>query len=591
MNVRRYHNNSADNMTEISTLCDLIDFGLTHNSGIVSSTKRKGTWTDTDVATFRERMDACAAGLYSLGIRKGDRVALHSENSTEWLIADQALLSLGAVSVPIYTTQPEGQILHIVRDAGVHGYIVSSQELYDRCPSGMMVNSDLKWVMGILGKYTDDMFTMEDLIERGKKQLSETPDLLNETRAAVSSDDLATICYTSGTTGQPKGVMLTHGNLTTNALALAERLPFDVPARVLSFLPLSHSLERVASTFYLSQSCPIYFIETTDELMEDMQHVRPAHMTTVPRLLEKVHAGIMTKAVAEKGIPGLIARWAFGRAERFDLENPSSGLQDKLADKLVYSKVRNTLFGGNLQALTSGGAALSTQVQAFINGLGIYCGQGYGLTETSPVITLYERKKLRPGSVGTAIRDVEVKIAEDGEILTKGPHIMRGYYNMPEETAETITNDGWLHTGDIGKLDKDGHLYITDRKKQLFKLSTGKYIAPVPIEVKLASDPLVEHAVVIGPDFKFCAALIVVDAAYVENAYGSEPDVKILNNAVQTVIDKVNEDLPPWEQVKKFHLILDPFTIDTGELTPTLKVRRKNVFAKYQKEIDGLYSS
>lgn len=590
LNAKYLHTYSANKMTAISTLCELTDHGLTHNSGIVASTKRKGEWIDTDVTAFRAHMDACAAGFYNLGIRKGDRVALHSENSTEWLIVDQALLSLGAVSVPIYTTQPAGQILHIVRDAGVCGYIVSSGELFDRCPDEMMSDSDLKWVMGVLGRYTKTMLTMEDVLERGKKQLSETPDLLKETRAAVSSGDLATLCYTSGTTGQPKGVMLTHGNLTTNALAVAERLPFDVPARVLSFLPLSHSLERVASTFYLSKSCPIYFIETTDELMEDMKHVRPAHMTTVPRLLEKVHAGIMAKAVAEKGAAGFIARWAFGRAERYDLENPSSGLKDKIADKLVYGKVRETLFGGNLQALTSGGAALSSHVQAFINGLGIYCGQGYGLTETSPVITLYERKKLRPGSVGTPIRDVEVKIAEDGEILTKGPHVMLGYYNMPEETAETITDDGWLHTGDIGKLDTDGHLYITDRKKQLFKLSTGKYIAPVPIEVELASDPLIEHAVVIGPGFKFCAALIVTDAAYVTNAYGPEPEEKTLADAVQGVIDKVNQNLPPWEQVKKFHLILDPFTIDSGELTPTLKVRRKNVFERYQKEIDSLYS-
>ncbi len=536
-------------------------------------------------------MDDLAAGFYSLGIRKGDRVALHSENSAEWLIADQALLSLGAVSVPIYTTQPAEQILHIVRDAGVSGYIVSSKELYDRCPSKMAEKSDMKWMMGILGKFSDDMLTMEDVIGRGKTQLAETPNLLNESRAAVTSDHLATLCYTSGTTGQPKGVMLTHGNLTTNALAVAERLPFEVPARVLSFLPLSHSLERVASTFYLSGSCPIYFIETTDELMKDMQHVRPVHMTTVPRLLEKVHAGIMAKAVSERGIKGAIARWAFELANQFDLENPNTGFLYKIADKLVFSKVRNTLFGGNLQAMTSGGAALSPHVQSFINGLGIYCGQGYGLTETSPVITLYERKKLRPGSVGTPIRDVEVKIAEDGEILTRGPHIMRGYCNNIEETKKTITNEGWLHTGDIGKLDEDGHLFITDRKKQLFKLSTGKYIAPVPIEVKLSSDPLIEHAVVIGPDFKFCAALIVVDAAFVTNKYGDSPNETILHNEVQAVIDTVNQDLPPWEQVKKFHLILDPFSIDSGQLTPTLKVRRKNVFAQYKKEIDHLYSS
>ena len=577
-------------MSSISTICELVDFGLDNNSGIVASTKRHGTWTDTHVSTFREHAEACAAGFYSLGVRKGDRVALHSESSTEWLLIDQALLSLGAVSVPIYTTQPEVQIKHIVHDADVCGYVVSSKDLYERCPADLMSSPSLKWMIGILGKYAPDMLTMEDLIERGKVQLSREPDLINQTKAAVTSNDLATLCYTSGTTGQPKGVMLTHGNLTTNAISVAERLPFEVPARVLSFLPLSHSLERVASLFYLSKSCPIYFIETTDELIEDMQHVCPVHMTTVPRLLEKVHAGVMAKATAEKGVAGRIGRWALRRAERFDLVNPEENLLSKIAETLVYKKVRAKLFGGKLKALTSGGAALSPKVQAFINGLGVYCGQGYGLTETSPVITLYESKKLRPRSVGTPIHDVEVKIAEDGEILTRGPHVMRGYYNMREETAETISKDGWLHTGDIGELDQDGHLYITDRKKQLFKLSTGKYVAPGPIEVKLASDPLIEHAVIIGPDFKFCAALIVADAAYVEKVFGPEMDKNELTSKVQEIIDKVNKDLPGWEQVKKFHLTLDPFTIDGGELTPTLKVRRRNVFRRYEKEIDNLYS-
>lgn len=573
-------------MSSISTICQLVDFGLNHNSGVVASTKKNGRWTDTHVTTFRKQINECAAGFYDLGVRKGDRVALHSESSTQWLIIDQALLSLGAVSVPVYTTQPKGQITHIVRDAGVRGYVVSSEELYKNCPDDL----ELPWILGIHGKHSPDMITLEELMERGAELLRAKPDLINQTKAAIEPDDLATLCYTSGTTGQPKGVMLTHDNITTNAIAVAERLPFEAPARVLSYLPLSHSLERVATIFYLSKSCPIYFVEDPQELLEDLQHVRPVHMTTVPRVLEKVHTGVMTTAKAQKGPLGTVARWALKRAEKYDLENPPAGLVQNMADALVYKKVRAKLFGGKLKALTSGGAKLSPKIQAFINGLGVYCGQGYGLTETSPVITLYEPAQLRPGSVGTPIRNVEVKIAEDGEILTRGPHLMKGYYNMPEETAETI-KDGWLHTGDIGELDDDGrHLYITDRKKQLFKLSTGKYIAPTPIEVKLASDPLIEHAVIIGPDFKYCAALIVVDIAAAKQAYGASPDTKTLTAAVQDVVDHVNEDLPPWEQVKKFHLILQPFTIGE-ELTPTMKVRRRTVFAKYQEAIDQLYTS
>jgi len=579
-------------MSSISNLCELVDHGLQNYSGVVASTKRNGTWHDTDIATFTAQLRACAAGFYSLGVRKGDRVAIHSENSTEWLLIDYALLSLGATSVPIYTTQPQGQILYILKDANVCGYVVSSKDLYDRCPPQMMSDCpSLKWIVGIQDKFSSEMITFTDLIKRGEQQLSETPDLITETKSAVQREDLATICYTSGTTGQPKGVMLTHENLTTNALSVAERLTFEVPCNVLSFLPLSHSFERIASLFYISKSCSIYFIETTDELMDDIQHIRPRHMTTVPRLLEKVHAAIMTKALESSGLRGKIARWAFHKAEHFDVENLSSSLSDKIANALVYKKARSRVFGGNLQAITSGGAALSAKVQSFINGLGIYCGQGYGLTETSPVITLYEQGKLRAGSVGTPIEDVEVKIADDGEILTKGPHVMSGYLNLPEETTQTISQDGWLHTGDIGRIDENGYLFITDRKKQLFKLSTGKYIAPAPIEVALASSALIEHAVVVGPDFKFCAALIVADAGYVEQAFGAEPDPSTLKREVQAIVDSVNLNLPEWEQVKKFHIIMEPFTIDGGQLTPTLKVRRKNIFTQYKDEIDSLYAS
>lgn len=578
-------------MSSISTICQLVDAGLDSNSSIVASTKRKGAWYDTDHVTFRDQLHACAAGFYSLGVRKGDRVAIHSESSTEWLILDQALLSLGAISVPIYTSQPQDQILHIAGDAGICGYIVSSQELYDRCPAQFVSSvPTMQWMVGIRGKFSPETLTYDELMQRGKELLSSEPDLLTTTKEAIQSTDLATICYTSGTTGMPKGVMLTHRNLTTNAIAVADRLPFTVPGPVLSFLPLSHSFERIATLFYLSKSCPIYFIETPDELLSDMQHVRPRHMTTVPRLLEKVHAGVITKSLNETGIKGKIGRWALARAEKFDLENPSSSLSDLIAEKLVYKKVRARLFGGDLQAITSGGAALSGRIQSFINGLGVYCGQGYGLTETSPVITLYEKGKLRAGSVGTPIQDVEVKIAEDGEILSRGPHIMQGYYNMPEETAETISEDGWFHTGDIGEMDQDGYLYITDRKKQLFKLSTGKYIAPAPIEVALASNALIEHAVIIGPNYKFCSALIVVDNGYVEQSFGADVDSAVLTGAVQKLVDKVNEGLPGWEQIKKFLLLTEPFTIDGGQLTPTLKVRRKNVLEQYKNQIHQLYS-
>ncbi len=571
------------------TICGLVNKGLAGYSGLTSSVKRDGKWIDTTAEDFVTGLYAFAAGLYDLGVRKGDRVALHAENSTEWLIIDQALLRIGAVTVPIYTTQPVDQIRHIVNDAKVRGYIVSTSDLFSSCPPDLGSVPSMDWMLGIFGRHADGMLTYEEVLVRGHKCLANDPGLVSRCESEIRGEDLATLSYTSGTTGVPKGVMLTHANIATNVVALMERLPFEPPCTMLSYLPLSHSLERLATILYLYMSCPIYFVENFLEIADDLKTVRPVHMTTVPRLLEKVHSGIMNKAEEATGLKGKLARWAFGRANRYNLTNPDQGLAHRLADKLVYSKVRDRVFGGNLQVLTSGGAALSPAVQSFINALGIICGQGYGLTETAPVISLYEEADLRPGSVGRPIRDVEVKIADDGEILARGPNIMRGYYNMPEETAAVMSKGGWFHTGDIGTL-KDGHIYITDRKKQLFKLSTGKYVAPTPIEVALAENPLIEHAVVLGEDRKFCGALIVPDRQGVMQQFGGDLSPQELHNQLEAAIAAANEGRPPWEQIKKFSLVSESFTIDTGELTPTMKVRRKVVYKKYRNLIDELYS-
>ena len=573
-----------------TTICELVDQGLKRNSGLAASTKRGGAWIETSADEFVRAMHECAAGFYDLGVRKGDRVALHGESSTEWLIIDQALMRLGAVSVPIYTTQPADQIRFIVEDAQACGYVVSTEALYSVCGSQLQQAPSMKWTVGLFGRFAEDALTLEDLKARGRDRQQNEPDLVERSTQSVSADDLATLAYTSGTTGTPKGVMLTHGNITTNAIVVSERMPYQAPATVLSFLPLSHSLERMASIFYLHTACPIHFIETTDEFLEDIQTVRPVHMTSVPRLLEKVHAGVMNKVNAASGLKAKLARWALNRANQFDVTRTTRSFMDGLAERLVYSKLRDRLFGGRLKALTSGGAALAPDVQSFFNGIGVICGQGYGLTETSPVITLYDRNQLRPGSVGQPVRDVEVRIAEDGEILARGPNIMKGYYNMPDATAEVMAEDGWFHTGDVGRLE-EGHLYITDRKKQLFKLSTGKYVAPTPIEVALTTHPLIEHAVVLGFNRKFCAALIVPDGAGLMQKLGADPSTGAVDAFVQSVVDQVNAKLPIWEQVKKFCVIGDPFTIETGELTPTLKVRRREVFAKYKSEIDALYET
>jgi len=576
------HNES--DMPDYPTIPAIVAHGLDKNQDIACSTKRGGEWIATSAAAFQKQTSDFARGLYALGMRKGDRIALHAENSTEWLIVDQAALSLGAVTVPIYTTQPGDQIRYIVDNAGARLYIVSTQALFDACPPDLKTVPSLEYVIGIFGPFGD--LSYADVLARGQGALDFVP-------PEVTSDDLATLVYTSGTTGVPKGVMLSHGNITSNMLAVAECLPFTPPITALSYLPLSHCFERIASIAYLYLGCPIYFVEDFLEIKDDIQTVRPHHMTTVPRLLEKVHAGLNQLAKSTKGLKGALLRWAMRLAEAYDVEAGKGPAGHGLAEKLVYKKIREN-FGGNLRYFTSGGAALSPAIQAFFNGLGIMCGQGYGLTETSPVITCYTRDNIRPRSVGTCIRDVEVKIADDGEILARGPNIMQGYYKMPEKTAAVITKDGWFHTGDIGHLDSDGHLYITDRKKQLFKLSTGKYIAPTPIEISLCNSPLIEQAVVLGPGRRYCSALITVDAAALAKETGPADSDSIHPKVIariQAIVDGVNESLPPWEQVKKFCILEAPFSIEAGELTPTMKVKRTVVQEKYHEQIERLYAA
>ncbi|MGK7370441.1 MAG: AMP-dependent synthetase/ligase, partial [Candidatus Halalkalibacterium sp. M3_1C_030] len=429
-----------------------------------------------------------------------------------------------------------------------------------------------------------------------------SPDLFDELKREISPDDLATLIYTSGTTGDPKGVMLTHNNITSNLLASLERVPFDADVKegeqMLSYLPLSHVFERLVTYMYLSLGYPIYYIEDIDEIRDDFSYVKPFFIATVPRLLEKIHTGIKVKGQEMSGIKKQLYYWAINRAHDYDPENPPSGpavIPHKIADKLIYSKIRE-LFGGRLLGFISGGAALSPDIFKFFNAIGLYCGQGYGLTETSPVISVTDTDHMRVGSSGTPLRNVEVKIAEDGEILTKGPHVMKGYYNNEEKTKEVMTDDGWFKTGDIGKLE-DNYLFITDRKKSVFKLSTGKYVAPQIIENKLTNSGYIDQAMVVGYKRKFCSALIVPDFDNLKKRLKdkgfSVPDNinedQKVRDRIQKEVDKVNKELSPWETVKKFKLLDKAFTIESGELTPTLKVKRSVVKERYQEEIDSMY--
>lgn len=586
-----------------TTIIAEIEKGLEkHNKDVFISTKRNGEWINTTKSEFREKVRNFALGLYELGVRKGDKVSLHSENSAEWVICDQAILSIGAVNVPIYTTQPGEQIKYILKNSEAKVHIVSNDELFADTKPIIKSIANVEAVISIFGSKHKKLKKFDAIQEKGAQKHEEDPELFEKLKAEVKPDDLASLIYTSGTTGDPKGVMLTHNNIASNLLASLERVPFDETVRehekMLSYLPLSHVFERMITYLYLSMGYPIYYIEEVDDIRDDFANIKPYYFATVPRLLEKIHTGVKVKGQEFSGLKKRLYYWAIDRAEDYDPENPPTGLdaiKHKIADKLVYSRIRE-MFGGNLLGMVSGGAALSSNLFSFMNALGFICMQGYGLTETSPVLSVHDKEHMRVGSSGTPLSNVDIKIADDGEILAKGPNVMEGYYNNPEKTEEVFNKDGWFLTGDVGKL-QDNYLYITDRKKSVFKLSTGKYVAPQTVENLLSESGFIDQAMVIGYQRKFCSALIVPDYENVRKRLkgqgksiseprNEDPDVR---NLIQREVDKINSQLSPWETVKKFVLLEKPFSIESGELTPTLKVKRPVVKERYEDEIESIY--
>lgn len=586
------------------TLTTLLYRGIeSAQSGMFTSTKRGGSWHETTVEEFKTKVEQFACGLYDLGVRRGDKVSIHAENSTEWLICDLAILSLGAANVPIYTTQPGEQVKYILENSEAKVHIVSTDEMFAETKPIIKEVTSVKAIISLFGSKHKKLKPFEAILEKGEKLRKEKPNLVKELRESIDPHDLATLIYTSGTTGVPKGVMLSHNNISSNVRASLEKLPFDKERfnseHVLSYLPLSHVFERMITYMYVSMGCKIHYIEVIEEVRDDMAYVKPFFLATVPRLLEKIQTGVKVKGQELSGLKKNLYYWAIYRTEEYDPENPPSGLdgiKHKLADKLIYSKIRE-LFGGNLGGVVSGGAALSPEVFKFMNAIGIICVQGYGLTETSPVITVQRPGEMRIGSSGKPLDDVQVKIADDKEILTKGPHVMKGYYKLPDKTDEVMTEDGWFKTGDVGKIDKDGFLYITDRKKSMFKLSTGKYVAPQNVENRLINSGYIDQVVVIGNQRKFCAALIVpayenVKKRLERNGYTPDDainkDEKVVS-LIQEEVDKANKELAPWEKVKKFVLLKEALSIEEGELTPTQKVKRPVINEKYDKEINSMY--
>jgi long-chain acyl-CoA synthetase len=597
------------NTKEPTTLVEVFEYvARVHPRSDTLNYKRDGRWIAISSDEMLGRARHIAAGLYSLGVRRGDRVAILSESRADWTLTDAGCLFATAIDVPIYPTLTPPQVRYILKDSGARVLVLQNEakflqvrEILADCPA-------IEHLI-LFEKPSGEVaraLSLAELEARGQAIEEAQPGLISKAAHLIKPDELATIIYTSGTTGEPKGVMLTHSNLVSNLIDSSGHLSFARDDSALSVLPLSHVLERVAMYMYLYHGMAVYFGESLETIGPNLREVKPTIFVGVPRIFEKIFARVKEKT-AEKGrLNVAILNWAFtvgkkhARLSTRHQQIPGwLELKRKLADKLIFSKMRTAL-GGRIRLLVSGGAALPVELGYVYIGAGLPIVQGYGLTETSPVITTGVLEDNRVGTVGKPIRNVAVRIASDGEIETRGPNVMRGYYNKPEETRAVFTGDGWFKTGDIGTLDADGFLRITDRKKELFKTSGGKYVAPQPIEQMIKGSRFVNQVVLIGNGRKFPAALVVPDWERVES-YAQLKGIKANGHAelckhpriidlFERQIAGLTTELAQYERVKKVALLENEFTIEGGELTPTLKVKRRVIDEKYRDVIDALYA-
>lgn len=593
---------------ELSTLVNVFEQTVqAHPRRDLLNYKRDGRWLHISSDEMLARVRAIAAGLYDLGLRHGDRVAILSESRLEWTLMDAGCIFAGTIDVPIYPTLMPPQVGYILKDSGARVLAVNGHAKLEQIKQVVKENSSIEHIIvfdenGAAG----EVQTLAQLEERGRALIKEEPGLVDRLARQTAADDLATIIYTSGTTGEPKGVMLTHSNLVTNIRDSAGNFLFGEPDSVLSVLPLSHIFERTAMYMYIHRGMAVYYGESLEQIGPNLREVRPTIFVGVPRIFEKIVARVKEKS-AEKGkLNVALLNWALSVAQEYaklTVNHRPVGtllaLKHKLADKLIFSRLRAAM-GGRIRLLISGGAALPEDLGYIYLGAGLPIVQGYGLTETSPVITAGRLDNNRIGTVGKPIPHVEVRIAADGEIEVRGPNVMRGYYNKPEQTAAVFTEDGWFKTGDIGTLDQDGFLRITDRKKELFKTSGGKYIAPQPIEQMIKGSRFVNQVVLIGNGRKFPAALIVPDWERI-HSYAELKGIKTTSRAelcrhpriidlFERQIASLTPDLAQYERVKKIALLENELTIEGGELTPTMKVKRRVVDQKYRDAIDRLYA-
>ncbi len=566
--------------------------------------KENDKWRTYSTTEVTDIVDKLSTGLLRSGISGEDRtwegmdkVAIISKNRPEWIMVDLAVQQTGAILTPIYPTISVSELEFILKEAQVKAIFVNDEELYHK-------------VLSVRGRVPSlmEIYTFEYVVQaRHWKELLCTPtgeelQRITGIREKIKEKDLATIIYTSGTTGTPKGVMLSHENILSNVKACIPCMPQGA-VRALSFLPLNHIYERMLTYVYLFNNSPIYYAESMDTIGQNLKEVKPQMFVTVPRLLEKVYDRIMQKGAEQKGVKKKLFFWAHGLAARYEINQPMGAwyhLQLSLANKLIFSKWREAL-GNNISCIASGGAACQVRLIRIFTAARIPILEGYGLTETSPVISInrLEATDRCFGTVGPVIAGIEVKIAEDGEILCKGPNVMLGYYKRPDLTAECIT-DGWFHTGDIGVLVDNKFLKITDRKKEMFKTSGGKYVAPQAMESKFMESLYIEQIMVVGPDRKFVGALIVPAFAHLKEwcsgqGIAAGPNEQLIRDPrvlafYQEIAESYNKYFSHAEQIKKFELLPKEWTVDGGELTPKLSLRRKIVTEMYREAIERIYA-
>ncbi|MEN8224654.1 MAG: AMP-dependent synthetase/ligase [Bacteroidota bacterium] len=590
---------------ELTRLFDILELYRTEYAGKDDAFAKNvdGTWIKYSSEEYIDLCTNVSYGLLELGLEKGDRVATISQNRPEWNMMDMGIAQAGLVHVPIYPTISSAE----------QAYILNHCEAKVLCVSDAMLMKQVKPVLeqipSLKAVYTYNEVDSEkqwlELIALGKSVAEKHQQTLNDIQQATKPEDLLTIIYTSGTTGNPKGVMLSHHNMLSNTLMSRPRLPIKHPEKAISFLPLCHVYERMVNYIYQVNGIGIYYVENLAKIGDYVREVKPQMFNTVPRLLEKIYDNFIKKGKDLTGVKKIIYFWAVKVAHQYKKPGKNSWWYEKkqgLADKLIFKHWRAGL-GGNIKIITSGGSALQERLIRIFWAAGLRVYEGYGLTETSPVIAVNDPRsydRVRFGTVGPILENLEVKIADDGEILCKGPSIMMGYYKDEAQTKETINEEGWLHTGDIGVLEDELFLRITDRKKEIFKNSAGKYIAPQVIENIMKESSLIEQAMVVGENEKFASALISPNFDYLhfwaskhKIHYRENKDLvrqKVVINRMQKEINKVNKRLGQVEQIKRFRMVCDSWTPESGDLSPTLKLKRKELYTKYDHILKEIYS-